>query len=120
VAQKNVYTLYSFYMSNVYTFFWATLYIFVHESTDFNTTPTHHICKEKDLEICTIKLNLPTIKMDIITICRSPTASYNYCLRKLESFLNLSYTKKKNNFSFAGIYILIIFTVIIEDNGLLY
>ena len=28
--------------------------IFVHESTDFSTIPTHHICKEKNLEICAI------------------------------------------------------------------
>ena len=28
--------------------------IFVHESIDFNTTDTHHICKEKDIEICAI------------------------------------------------------------------
>jgi len=62
---------------------------------DFNTTPTHHICKEKDLEICTIKLNLPTIKIVIITICRSPTGNYNYCLRKLESlFESITYKKK--------------------------
>jgi len=40
--------------------------IFVHESIDFNTIPTHHICKEKDLEICAVKLNLPKIKVVII------------------------------------------------------
>ena len=28
--------------------------IFVHESTDFSTIPTHHTCKEKNLEICAI------------------------------------------------------------------
>jgi len=76
--------------------------IFVHESINFNTTPTHHICKEKYLEICTIKLNLPKIKIFIITICRSSTGNYNYCLRKLESLLNLLYTKKIN-FSSSGI-----------------
>ena len=68
--------------------------IFVHESIYFNNIPNHHICKEKDLKICAIKLNLPKIKILIITICRSPTGNYNYCLRKLESLLNLSYTKK--------------------------
>ena len=44
--------------------------IFVNQTTHFDYIPTHHICKEKDLEICTIKLNLPTIKIVIITIYR--------------------------------------------------
>ena len=35
--------------------------IFVKESIDFSTFPTHHICKKKDLEICAIKLSLPKI-----------------------------------------------------------
>jgi hypothetical protein len=70
--------------------------IFVHESIDFDSFPTHHICKEKDLEICTIKLNLPNVKPVIITISRSPTANYNYFLRKFESLLNLLHTKKWN------------------------
>jgi len=42
----------------------------VNQTTEFDSIPTHHICKEKDLEICTIKLNLPKIKIDIITIYR--------------------------------------------------
>ena len=29
--------------------------IFVRESMELNTIPTHHICKEKDLEICAVK-----------------------------------------------------------------
>ena len=33
------------------------VHIFVHESTDFSTIPTHSIYKEKDLELCAIKLN---------------------------------------------------------------
>ena len=74
--------------------------ISVHESTGFNTIPAHHICKGKDLEICEIKLNLPRIKIVIITIYRSPTGNYNYFLKKLESLLNLLYTK--NEFIICG------------------
>ena len=44
--------------------------VFVNQTTDFDSIPTHHICKEKDLEICAIKLNLPKIKIVIITIYR--------------------------------------------------
>jgi hypothetical protein len=65
---------------------------FVHESIDFDSISTHHICK--DLEICAGKLNLPKIKIVIITIYRSPIGNYNYFLRKLDSLLNLLYTKE--------------------------
>ena len=68
--------------------------IFVHESVDFSTIATHHICKEKDLKICSVKLDLPKIKIIIITIYRSPAGNYNYFLRKLESLLNLLYANK--------------------------
>jgi hypothetical protein len=40
--------------------------IFVTESLDFETIPTHHICKEKDVELCDIKLHLLKIKIVII------------------------------------------------------
>ena len=53
----------------------------MHESTDFNTIPTHHICEQKDLEIHAFKLKLPKIKTVIITIHRSPTGNYDYFLR---------------------------------------
>ena len=71
----------------------------MHESIDFDTIPTHHFCKEKDLEICAVKVILSKIKIVIITVCRSPTGNYNYFLRKLESPLN--YYIPKN-----GIYLL--------------
>jgi len=45
----------------------------VNQSTDFDSIPAHHICKETDLEICAFKLNQPKIKIVIITIYRSPT-----------------------------------------------
>jgi hypothetical protein len=60
--------------------------ISVHKSIDFDFISTHHICKEKDREICAVKINLPKIKIVIITIYRSPTGNYNYFLRKLDSF----------------------------------
>jgi hypothetical protein len=63
--------------------------IFVYESIDFDIIYTHHICKEKGLEICAVKINVPKIKIVIITIYRLPTRKNNYSLRKLDSFLNL-------------------------------
>jgi exonuclease III len=75
--------------------------IYVHESIDFDSISTHHVYKEKDLEMHNVKLNLPKIKMIITTIYRSPTGSYNYFMRKLDSLLNLLYTKKLE-FIFCG------------------
>jgi hypothetical protein len=77
--------------------------IFVHESMDFSTIPTHHICKEKDFEIRAIKLNVRKIKMVIKTIYKSPTGNYNYFLRKLDTLMNVLYTKKKSNLLSVGI-----------------
>jgi len=57
--------------------------IFVHESKDVESVPTHHICKEQDIEIYAIKLNLPKFKIVIVTIYRSPTGNCNYFLMKL-------------------------------------
>jgi exonuclease III len=88
--------------------------IFAHESTDFDVISTNRICKEKDLEICAVKINLPKSKIVIISIYRSPTENYNYFLRKLDSFLNSLYTKKME-FIICG-DINIIYIVIIEDN----
>jgi hypothetical protein len=66
----------------------------VHESIDVDSVSNHHICREKDLEICAVKLNLSKIKIVIITIYRSPTGNYNYFLRNIDSLLNLLYTQK--------------------------
>jgi len=38
----------------------------VHESIDSISIPTRNICKEKDLELFAVKLNLPKIKVVII------------------------------------------------------
>jgi hypothetical protein len=87
-----------------------------HESIDFDVISIHYICKKKDLETCAVKINLPKIKIIFIIIYRSPTGNYNYFLRKLDSFLNVLYTKKME-FIICGDIRLIIYIVIIEDNS---
>jgi hypothetical protein len=64
----------------------------VHESIDYGFIATHHICKEKVLEICAIKMNLSKVKIAIITIYRSPTGDFSYFLKELESFLSRLHT----------------------------
>jgi hypothetical protein len=60
--------------------------IFVHESINYKIIPTDHIYKEKDLELCAIKVNLHKSNIVILVIYRSLSGNYNY-LRKLELFL---------------------------------
>jgi exonuclease III len=50
--------------------------IFVHESLNDDIITTDHICKEKNIEICTIKLNLYQTNIVIIVIYRSPSGNY--------------------------------------------
>jgi hypothetical protein len=73
--------------------------IFIHESIDFDIISTHSNCKEKDLEISAVKINLSKIKTVITTIYRSPTGIMT---TSLESFLNY-YIPKKWNLSYIGI-----------------
>jgi exonuclease III len=42
--------------------------IFVHDSINYDTIPTEHFCKEMDLEMCAIKLNVLTTNFVIIVI----------------------------------------------------
>jgi len=66
--------------------------IYVNKSIDYDIIPTDHICNEKDLETCAIKLNLHKINIVIISIYRSPSGNYSYFLKKLESFFKSLYT----------------------------
>jgi len=60
--------------------------------TNYGIIPTDLISKEKDLEMCAIKLNLQKTNIVLIVIYRSPSGNYDYFLRKLESFLKSSCT----------------------------
>jgi len=52
--------------------------IFVHEYINCDIIPTDHICKDKDLEICAIKLDLYKTNIVIIANYRSHFGDYNY------------------------------------------
>ena len=47
--------------------------------------------REKDLEICALKIRIPSNSLIIICIYRSPTGNFNYFLNQLESILNKIY-----------------------------
>jgi len=66
--------------------------IFTHESIQSTNMNLNGLCKEIDLEICAIKLHLPSHEICVITIYRSPSGNYQYFIDKLETILNMIYS----------------------------
>jgi len=62
--------------------------IYVSKFLQFGTINLEKYHKEKDLEICALKLNIQTKNVTIICIYRSPTGDFTYFLTKLEIILN--------------------------------
>jgi len=44
-------------------------------------------CTEKDLEVCSVGLYLPTGTIGIVTLYRSPSGNFNYFIKELEILL---------------------------------
>jgi exonuclease III len=72
--------------------------IFVHEDFEFSTISLDKYCKEKDIEVCAVKLNTHSTKLIILAIYRSPSGNFNNFLKNLDSALNMCYS---NNFEFV-------------------
>jgi hypothetical protein len=51
-------------------------------------------CKEKDLELCAIQLNL--LSMCIVCVYTAPSGDFLYFIKYLEDFLNKLYRNSKN------------------------
>ena len=68
--------------------------IFIHEDLEFFTISLEKYCKEKDIEVCAVKLNINSIKLIILAIYRSPTGNFNNFLKNLDSVLNTWYCNK--------------------------
>ena len=64
---------------------------YVSKDIQFNTINLYQYNKEKDLEICALKLCLLSSSFTIICIYRSPTGNLTYFLNQLESILNKLY-----------------------------
>lgn len=65
--------------------------IFIPKNVQFHTINLDHFIKEKDLEICALKLSVLSNIFTIISIYRSPTGNFSYFLSHLESILNKIY-----------------------------
>jgi exonuclease III len=66
--------------------------IYVHNNLKFTNIDLSRYCKEKDFEVCAIKLTVNTLNICIITIYRSPAGNFNYFLQKLDKVLQLIHT----------------------------
>jgi hypothetical protein len=61
--------------------------IFIHEDVEFFSISLDKYCKEKDTEVCAVKLNVTSIKLIIVAIYRSPLGNFMNFLKNLDSVL---------------------------------
>ena len=71
------------------TYRYGGVCIYVHESLQASNMEVLKYCKEKDLEVCSARLYLPTCTIGIVNLYRSPLGNFDYFLKELEILLNL-------------------------------
>jgi len=64
--------------------------IYISKNISFNAINLDQYIKEKDLDICALKICEATSCFTVICIYRSPTGDFNYFLNHLESVLNMT------------------------------
>jgi len=66
--------------------------IFTHESIQSSNINLSEFCKEKELDMCAVKLHLPSHETCIITIYRSASGNFKYFKDNLEKILSMIYS----------------------------
>jgi exonuclease III len=61
--------------------------IYVHNSLQYTNIDLSKYGKEKDIEICAVKLIINSLNMFTIAIYRAPTGNFKYILQKLDNIL---------------------------------
>ena len=61
--------------------------IFVNNNIQSNIIDLEQFSKEKDLEVCALRISLPQKSLIIICIYRSPTGNFKYFINQLEAIL---------------------------------
>jgi hypothetical protein len=69
--------------------------IFIYEDIQLPNINLKKFCKEKDLEVCAVKLHFQSCEICIITIYRSPSGNFQYLIDNLEKILTLIYSTTK-------------------------
>jgi len=70
------------------TYRYGGVCIYVHGSLQASNMEVLKYCKEKDLEVCSARLYLPTCTIGIVNLYRSPLGNFDYFLKELEILLN--------------------------------
>jgi hypothetical protein len=68
--------------------------IFVLEDFDFFSISLDKYCKEKDIEVCAVRLQRPPIQLISLAIYRSPSGNFTTFLKNLDSILSTWYSNK--------------------------
>jgi len=70
--------------------------IFVHEDIDFFSISLDKYCKEKDIEVCVVRLKIILIQLIILAIYRSPSGLSDHEVQII-IIENIVFTKQINN-----------------------
>lgn len=66
--------------------------IYTHSSLNPTSINLTKYCKEKDIEICAVKITVQSMVLCIITVYRSPTGNFNLFLESVEAVLQFIYS----------------------------
>jgi endonuclease/exonuclease/phosphatase family metal-dependent hydrolase len=75
--------------------------IFVRKGLNVKKIDILRNCREKDQEICLVKLETEASKLIVLSICRAPTGDFNQFVKKLDETLKYLY-KPKTEFLICG------------------
>jgi exonuclease III len=68
--------------------------IFIHEDLDFLSISLDKEFREKDIEVCAVRINITPKHLFILAVYRSPSGNFNKFLKNLDSVLNTWYNNK--------------------------
>ena len=91
--------------------------IFVHESLAFTNTDLKNFCIEQDIEICAIKINLPTAFIYIICIYRPPAGNFSHFIKGIDTILNRLYKPNMEIISCCDTNINYLMKIVTKENN---
>jgi len=68
--------------------------IYIHEDLQYFSISLDTYCKEKDIEVCAVKLNITSEQIIILAIYKSPSGNFTNFLKNLDSILNTWYSNE--------------------------
>ena len=79
--------------------------IYIREDIEFFCISLAKYCKEKDTEVCAVKLNITSVQIIILAIYMSPSGNFTNFLKKLDSILNTWFSNETEFIKCGGINI---------------